>query len=354
MRYQLLLALLVGCAQPVVEEPSNPEPIAEPLVVVEEEDAGVEEDLPEPTETVPVAALSVAKMMNRMRRREAVRRSRWLVPTDREELRQETLLALVRVAISEEGWANPTGMKALWQTTRSARGCLTEDNYAVSCRHSQATRRRAPPVHGLWRHSPYATGRLPSASRRQRWVSTVTLDCEQPSGWPPPPYAEWRSYQRHCERLVEVAESIVDEEDDIQACPAGSRPIAWGCDPVRRQAIREVLGRDRAVAGCNDTPIARRRQLQRLDCGETENAFWCRPGTPHCDTLPESEIVLQQRLSGETDGETDLRGGESPVQETSEGVQRGELSPPRPVVLDLHGVSRGRERQARSGPGDRS
>jgi hypothetical protein len=54
------------------------------------------------------------------------------------------------------------------------------------------------------------------------------------------------------------------------------------------------------LRGCNDTPNVIGR-LERLDCGETMDAFWCRPGTPHCGTLPESERILLAREAAEAE-----------------------------------------------------
>ena len=367
----LFTLILVGCESPVMEPRVVPDPqenvreehqdASEAEVALESEELELESD-PEP-ERVPVATISVREMRRTIHRREAIRRSRWRIPTDPNELRTVTIRTLVRVAASEEGWANEIGMKALWQTTFYARGCLTEDNRGVGCRERDATRRRAPRVHGLWRHSPFASGVLPPRTQRQRWVSTITLDCEQPAGWPRltrrgTPYAQWVSYEPLCVELVATATSIVDGTDHIQACPAGSRPISWGCDPFRRRAIMEVLGRERALGGCNDTPIAIRRQLQRLNCGETENAYWARPGTPFAGTLPRSEMVLRERLRQEEEGGGDaehgVSGGEDPVPEPQEGVLGGGATTPGSVVLDLHGVSGDGERQAGTGSGDQS
>ena len=360
-----LLVLVAGCTSPVLEPPTpiaalleEEEPDGLVVEVVEEEVESNEDDATLPA---AIATISVREMRSRIHRREAIRQARWVIPTDPQELRTLTIRTLVRVTASEEGWANFVGMKALWQSTYSARGCLTEDNRGTSCRADDATRRRAPRVHGLWRHSPFASGQFEPRTRRQRWVSTITLDCEQPEGWPRltrrgTPYAQWVSYEDHCEALVAEAERIVDGTDSIVACPPTSRPIAWGCDPFRRQAVRDVLGRERALGGCNDTPIAVRRQLQRLDCGETENAYWCRPGTPFCGTIPRSEMVLRERLrqeEDESDEEHGLRGGEDAVQDAQEGVQRGGTPGVRPVVLDLHGVPGDGERQAGGTSGDR-
>jgi hypothetical protein len=292
--------------QPIVAEPAQVIEVEE----VVEEDAGLP-PLEEPeTETVAVATVSVARMRATIARernnsRRGVHES-WVIPESAEDRRTQTMEALLRMTVSEEGWANHIGISALWQVAITTRGCMAEGDFAVPCSDPRSTRRRAHPLTSLWRHSPRATGRLPSRSRRGLWVSTLTLDCEQPSGWPSltrrgTPYASWANYDDHCESLVEEIARVVDGESEVRACPPNSRPITWGCDPFRRRAICEVLGRhcnadgEANIAGCNDTPIAHRRNLERLDCGETSNAFWCRPGTPHCGTLPASERELLRR-----------------------------------------------------------
>jgi len=316
-----IAALLCACqpiesADPVESEflpesgsPRDGSPNEDENFLTEEAEAG------EPLPAAATIPANIAASTAGARRTQRLREGRLPVPTDRDELRARTIEALLRVAISEEGWANEIGMKAIWQVARATRGCLDENNVHVSCRDPRSTRRRAPPLAGLWRNSPRATGNLPPVGRRGAWVRSITVDCEQPTEWPKrtrrgSPYAQWVSYQGHCEDLVRAAEAIVDGKDHIQACPSGSRPIAWGCDPERRRAIREVLGRNRPVNGCNDSPIARRRQLQRLDCGETENAYWCRPGTPHCGTLPASERALRS-LDPEEGGSEDRAEGEN-------------------------------------------
>lgn len=307
------IASLFGCSSPEAaldEDAKVPESseveIVEEAVFEEPEDAGVEDAEEEPE------GISVREMMAQIRaNQERTRPTSWYVPSDPDELRTASMLALLRVCVSEEGWADPDpnteevglGCKALWQTARHARGCMLDENTAVSCRDPRLERpaQISPTLVGLYRHSRFATGTVEPRTFRQRWVSTLTLDCEQPSGWPErtrdgsDDYADWISYRPHCGALVEAIGDIVDGTDNLRACPRNSRPIAWGCDPNRRRAIREVLGVSRPANGCNDTWLAQRRQLERLDCGETENAYYCRPGTPHCGTVPESEQILAER-----------------------------------------------------------
>lgn len=291
---------ILGCSAPATELELQDGGAPDAGVITEI----VEAPQPEPDAgPPPVATIQVSDMLRQMdntaAQRERQRPTMWEIPTDPDELRRVTMEALLRVGVSEEGWANPGGIKAIWQTTSPARGCMLNETTAMGCRDPRLPEQpdRGPPVVGLYRHSRYATGTVPPNTQRQRWTSTLTLDCEQPSGWPThasdgSDYAEWRSYRDLCEALVVAIGEIVDGTDNIQACPPDSRPIAWGCDPTRRRAQREILGLRRSTHGCNDTPIAMRRRLVRLDCGETENAYYTRPGYPHAGTLPASERRL--------------------------------------------------------------
>ena len=245
--------------------------------------------------------VSASLVYNSLRRQRTEAEELVRVPQDAEELRQRSIQTLLRVCISEEGWANPGGCRAIWQTAQRTHRCLTEDNIAVSCRSEEAAHphRRAPTLAGLWHLSPRASGVRVANRSRQQWTAGIQTTCEEPENWPQrtrsgQPYALWRNYRAHCERLVQDITRIVDGVSEQRACPPRSQPIAWGCDPERRAAITEVLGLPRPARGCNDSPIAHRRGLHRLNCGETENAFWCRPGTPHCNTLPRSERVYRQ------------------------------------------------------------
>lgn len=330
--------MLCSCTDPILDVEQQQEQEPEPILEVQVEDAS-EAEVVEPVTLASISAVLAASP----RRGE----DSWVVPRDPRALRLKTMEALLRVTTSEEGWANHIGISAIYAVMTETRRCLSVGNFDVSCRDSRSSRRRAPELSSLWRHSPRATGQYESRTRRQRWTSTMTLDCGEPSGWPPPPYAQWVNYRPLCEALVEEIAEVVDGEA-ARACPEGSRPITWGCDPFRRRAICEVLGRHcnaEGVAitrGCNDTPIAHRRGLERLDCGETANAYWCRPGTPHCGTLPESERVLHDRIrsgEGERDAEHGLRGGADQVQEPSEGLQRGNIPNDGPLVLGVFRVS---------------
>ncbi|HEY5657326.1 MAG TPA: hypothetical protein VIY27_06015 [Myxococcota bacterium] len=286
-----IVLISTSCAEP--PRPPLEVPVVAELVEADAEETSppVEPALPAPSE---VETVSVRAMLAR------IERQRWRAPEDPAELEEATVRALLAVCIGEEGWANPLGCKAIWTAARTTRGCVDAHGYQRACRHPSATRRRESMLSSLRRMSPRHTGARPTRGRRDAWTSTLTPDCEQPSGWPElardgSPYAEWVSYEPLCEALVVEVRRIVAGEDELEACPPRSRPLAWGCDPFRRLAIREVLGRERPLRGCNDRWIAERRRLHRLDCGETENAYYCREGTPGCGSVPVSERELLER-----------------------------------------------------------
>lgn len=317
MKYLPLLLLTVGCDPVILDQwetesdtdsPTAHLELGTPRIAVDPEiEPPTSEYRPDEDPEI-VEAISAHSIRNHIRAVQAAEDAEyelWRIPSDPAELLARSTTELLRVCISEEGWANEVGCKAVWQTAHQIRPCIAEDGeHAVSCRDPRATNRRAPTLTGLWRFSPHVTGFRSMTTRRQRWTGTIERDCSQPSGWPTAtangtPYALWSNYEDLCIELEAHVSRIVRGTDEIHACPPRSKPIAWGCDPTRRAAQREVLGQSRPVRGCNDTPIARRRNLQRLNCGETENAYWCRPGTPHCNTLPRSERTYLQRTQGD-------------------------------------------------------
>lgn len=264
-------------------------------VVVDDVEELQPEEAPQEEPEVLRPAPEVVGVAAIRRDRPEERPTEFLLPSE-EDLEERSVEALLRVCVNEEGWSSGLGCKAIWQVARQVRACVSRDGtHAVRCRSVGSTGVAAPPITGLWQISPRASGVRASRSRRTIWTSHLTTSCEEPHGWPTTEgHAPWTSYRRRCASMVRVIRQIVRGRGP-EACPRSSRPIAWGCDPTRREAQREVLGIPRPQMSCNDTGIARRRGLQRLNCGETNNAFWCRPGTPHCNTIPPSERILRQR-----------------------------------------------------------
>lgn len=122
-------------------------------------------------------------------------------------------------------------------------------------------------------------GARPHDVPRLRWVGALTPDCSEPANWPRTassrnrdgtysihPHPPWSSFRDRCLAVFARAEEVIaanpiNTVDDWSVC---MRPVHdWG--------------------GWMDRERAERIGLVAVDCGETRNDFYCRPGVdPTC------------------------------------------------------------------------
>lgn len=163
------------------------------------------------------------------------RAERWNLPD--EVSYEATVLALARICVSEGGWENDRDCAGIYQVLRNTR---RSDEHLIDV---------------MRRHSRYMIPGRTSLPARQRWVTSLDLEGTRPSDLPDS--ASWERLERPWLRRIALARALIDGRVPDRPCPAPV--IAWG--------------------GTMDDHIAHRRGLARVDCGDTENRFWARPGS---------------------------------------------------------------------------
>lgn len=224
-----------------------------------------------------------AREKERLKRR--IRRFRWGSPAEERgrlwnvpqgESKQILETALLRVCMAEAD-GEPQDCVGIWQVLKNIRNRSCSRDFVrriTECEEDGgetmlSTIRRAQP-HIL------AVPTYKLRNSRAGWIRNLETDCEMPDGWR---QGENRWDARYgskiCPQTVELVRHLVKNElppprpgARLKWLPG--RPITWGgrCETNR--------------ASCDDR-IACARGLARIkNTGETQNAFWCRPGSPGC------------------------------------------------------------------------
>lgn len=121
-------------------------------------------------------------------------------------------------------------------------------------------------------------GARPHDVPRLRWVGQLTEDCERPEAWPTTatrrvrgvvethPHPAWSNFRERCLAVMARAAEVVDTHpiETVDTWSICMRPVHdWG--------------------GWMDRERAERIGLVEVDCGDTANDFYCRPGIdPTC------------------------------------------------------------------------
>ena len=376
-----------------VEADSEEDP-CEQITDAEEHQWCVEQHTPEQMLTSGrLSAIQVGEIRRRMRmRRDRVNTPQemaeaWGIPEIGMSQAETEALGMHRICGSETEWhlddrGRPMECAALLQVihviraghcdNRRFRGhssrnirisqCRREDGSYVALESDEAYVEGAEEtlLSAMRRASKYVMRAAQPRSSRQRWVRNVTLDCEQPEEFP-----EDRSWDRtarrgrislqgRCERSAALYRSIFVEGEAAPRPIRRVRPVTWGgrCERICTDVTDRSTCSNR---GACDDRLPCNRNLARIPNLPFLNAVWCRPGSRGCPRgidpvcrvfrpeLPDHVFAEE----GEEDAAVDeSRAGEGSVQDPQEGVQRGDVSPARPVVLDLHGVPGDGERQA--------
>jgi hypothetical protein len=196
----------------------------------------------------------------------------WNVPEASSEQAQAT--GLLRIWANEVGWANERDMIGIWQVILNirARHCDRERSTAITeCANGEETALSA-----MRRASRTPMGLRPPRSSRKQWIRHVELECQEPEGWHQ--LMPWSYLQERCKSAAVLAITLV-HGSARSITPATI--IAWG----GRCEVSCINPSDRSTCtshGACDDHLACRRGLARVPNTETDNAFWCRPGTRAC------------------------------------------------------------------------
>lgn len=173
-------------------------------------------------------------------------------------------VALARLCVSEAGWECFESGDGLAIHEVILRGAAMQDiSYPA---YARAYARR------LFGARPHDVPRL-------RWVGQLTEECDRPEDWPETattrrsdgtidvhPHPAWSNYRERCLVVMARAAQVVADHtvDNVDSWSVCLRPVHdWG--------------------GWMDRARAERIGLVEVDCGDTRNDFYCRPGIdPTC------------------------------------------------------------------------
>lgn len=158
-------------------------------------------------------------------------------------------------------------------------GVPTADHFAILQTGRDLARRRGITLDEAFRVlAPRATGTKPPLLKQHWWVSGLPGDGDaMPDGWAEGVDGTWSVHAECWARFRVFARALV-ATNDPGPCPTA--PVAWGCsDPE---------------GGCYDDPRALARGLCVLDCGDTRNTFWGRPGQG-CELDDELTTAARER-----------------------------------------------------------
>ena len=243
--------------------------------------------------------------------------------------------ALLRISASEHAFANELDTIGIWQVARNVRARHCDNTRLPSqarrvitqCRslatgETVAALPRGAVEHAeetylsaLRRLSGRAIGALPALSRRHRWIGTLRMDCQRPENWGNP--RTWSRLKSRCERIAQLSRNLVDGRSGRFLSRA--RVIAWGGRCERHCSDVSDPSTCRQSGACDDA-FACRRGLARISETATANAFWCRPGEPHC---AQSIDPLCEQF-GITVGSSGNGGSNDKLPTTPEGVLGGD------------------------------
>lgn len=189
------------------------------------------------------------------------RASLWNVPSG--ETEDAVATGMLRICTSEaEG--SEEDCVGIWQVLRNIR--------IQSCNRERFSHITECDEHGetllsvMRRAQRYALGMATARSQRSRWISEMNISCDPPSSFPGSVQSWDWNHREPCERTVKLIDRLVSgRHADITR----SKVIAWG-------------GRCEDREGACDDHLACARGLARVADLNTDNAFWCVPGTPSC------------------------------------------------------------------------
>lgn len=202
-----------------------------------------------------------------------VRRYRWESPAEtraklwnipEEQQQDATVEALLRICTSEQEGSEDDCV-GIWQvlTNIRSRSCNRDWIRKITeCDENGETM-----LSTMRRASRYVLGVVKARSRRQQWISNMTLTCDMPEGYPHGLKNWERRHRHHCEATAKLARGLI--EGTVNKKITGVRVITWG-------------GRCEVKTGACDDRIACERGLARVSHLETKNAFWCIPGSYGC------------------------------------------------------------------------
>lgn len=188
----------------------------------------------------------------------------WGLPV--EESTTATATGLLRVCTAEADFDGLADCVAIWEVVGNVRSrrCARD----VLPRITECDDEGETELSALRRLQRVALGVVPPRSRRSRWISELSLDCERPRSFGD--RRQWETRERpRCERLAELVLELVEDRSSRRPPTRPARAIAWG-------------GRCEDEGGACDDPLACARGLARIPETGTRNAFWCRPGSSGC------------------------------------------------------------------------
>jgi hypothetical protein len=233
------------------------------------------------------------------------RRARHVVyPIPEEAQTDDPVLLLSRITVSEEGWANYEGMKALLQVARSIRGRTCNPETHSECEDGEETilsalRRLSSTVSGFrnptrWRQ--YWTSTLPRGEAQES--ARLWRECEPGS---PAPEARRRAGRRRgdCEGVWANYRPLwVETQADAERLlamtypprPCRGRAMAWGCSDCGDDLFMARRNERRAAAGF--------RPFEELECHEgVNNRIWGIPPDPSPEEHVSSDVALDGPLA---------------------------------------------------------
>lgn len=294
-RIVVLGLLLFGCEDPVIsteaalvpakDDRIAEEPVAEPHTIATTRPTLLDhiEDHERRYDILPSAIQRGEVERARRRWTGEVQVSRtvlWNVPD--ETGLDATATGLLRISGTEVEWQSENDLVGVWQVAQAVRrrDCDRERTPEITeCENDEET-----VLSALRRLSRHAMGVVPARRVRQEWIRAIGLSCDEPEGFPE--RRSWTarrrgnapSLQESCQSIAETARGLV--EGRIRRRVTGrATPVAWG-------------GRCEREGGACDDPMACRRGLARIPNTGTQNALWCRPGSPGCPTWVEHDGVL--------------------------------------------------------------
>lgn len=200
----------------------------------------------------------------------ATRGQLWNIPE--EESVAATVEAFLRVCLVESSGHLPDCV-GIWQVAKNVRrrSCARDiDQRITECEEGG----RETYLSALRRTQHVVLGEVTPKSRRARWISKLTTDCEPPEDYDGSQNHWDTFYAKRCQRVVELGSHLV--KGQLPPRRSGHRlgwlphhPITWG-------------GRCETRSGACDDHLACARGLVRIPDTNTKNAFWCRPGRRSC------------------------------------------------------------------------
>lgn len=186
-----------------------------------------------------------------------------------------TLLVFARAVVHEANWIHRPCGNGPGPCDPSGDHNHAEFDAPAMFRVFRNTRRNYETLMGSMRnHMNYATEELPPRRSRSRWIVELNLEGSRPRHFPESDAngnaLNWeRDYQPRWLEVIALSRRLFAGQD-LGVC-GGAPLVTWG-------------GRCEDQHGACDDASGQRRGLVPIDCGNSSNRFWCRPGTQGCPT----------------------------------------------------------------------